>query len=96
MNNLVFDKEKIYEVYNRLGNIIEQMKNVLADNEKADFELKEIWKSRKAQIYFNEAEILNKNIRKIILMYENVKEELYIKLQSLNNNDGQVGSNNGI
>ena len=84
---ITWDMEELQSAYDKLGEVIQDLKAIIADNDKSNNELRQAWVTKKAEVYFNEAENAKAEAQKMISEYENTRAELLRRMQILRSMD---------
>ena len=79
----IINSDGLQSAYNKMGEFIERMQNVLKTSEKGMEELKQQWSTERAQTYFSEIENANNDIKLLISEYDSVRNQIQGKLQIL-------------
>ena len=69
--------------YEKIGELVEQMKNIVSLNVNDDEGLRQLWTSTKAQNFFGESDSANNDLKMLINEFESVRAQIYEKIQIL-------------
>ena len=69
--------------YEKIGELVEQMKNIVSLNVNDDEGLRQLWTSTKAQNFFSESDSANNDLKMLINEFESVRAQIYEKIQIL-------------